>query len=271
MMVPIRWIVLAALLGRGSVIAAQEVAGIGVALAQDQDRIVVQKIAPDGVAARSNALHEKDRVIAVAQGDEAPVSVTGTELGKVVQMIRGPKGTTVRLTIAKEGEADARARVVSFVRGELKELARWGDGREMPAGTVAPDIRFVTLPEAKPGRLADSRGKVVVLEFWATWCGPCQKGMEELQGYRARHPAWGDDVVLLTANVDERKEVATKHLKEKGWDRTLNVWVEPEAIKAYHVNAIPMVFVVGKDGKVVVSGHDVAIAETVTRLLESKP
>src|SRR5439155_516873 len=158
------------------------------ALAVDGEQIVVKKVAPDGAAAASKDLHENDRITAVSQGDKPPVSVAGKKLGDVVAMIRGAKGSTVRLTIVPAGKAEADARVVSFVRGQLKEFARWGDGEALAKGAVAPDVELISLPDGKAIRLADYKGKVVVMEFWATWCPPCQKAMEELQTLGEKHP-----------------------------------------------------------------------------------
>jgi hypothetical protein len=58
-------------------------------------------------------------------------------------------------------------------------------------------------------------------------------------------------VVLIAASIDESAEMAAKHLKAKGWDQTHNVWVEVPAIRAYHINAIPTVYVIGRQGKIV--------------------
>jgi thiol-disulfide isomerase/thioredoxin len=245
----------------------QETAGIGVALDKQGDRIVIKKVLPDGPAAASNQLKENDRVLAVGQGDEAPVQVGKLPLAEVVRMVRGAKGTTVRLTVAGADEKDGQARVISLVRGELKGLARWGDGKALPVGAAAPDVRWVRLSDNKPERLSDFKGKIVVLVFWATWCPPCRESMAELQTYAEKHPEWKDKVVLLTASVDEKKEDAAERLRVKGWDKTRNVWVEPEAIKAYHVNGIPMVYVITPEQKVAAAGHALEIPEAVQGVL----
>jgi thiol-disulfide isomerase/thioredoxin len=254
-------------LGSAAACFGQETAGIGVALDKQGDRIVIKKVLPDGPAASSNQLKDKDRVLAVGQGDEPPVEVGKMPLADVVRLVRGPKGTTLRLTVVGADEKDTQARVVSLVRGELKGLARWGDGKTLPVGAAAPDVQLVRLPGNEPEKLSQYKGKIVVLVFWATWCPPCQESMAELQTYVEKHPEWKDKVVLLTASVDEKEEDAVERLKAKAWDKTRNVWVEPEAIKAYHVNGIPMVYVITPDQKIAAAGHALDIPETVKGML----
>jgi hypothetical protein len=61
-----------------------------------------------------------DRIIAVAQDTGSAVPVQSEKLAPAAALIRGPAGTTVRLTVVSSGEDDSRARIVSFVRAELK-------------------------------------------------------------------------------------------------------------------------------------------------------
>ncbi|HEX4342528.1 MAG TPA: TlpA disulfide reductase family protein, partial [Verrucomicrobiae bacterium] len=73
----------------------------------------------------------------------------------------------------------------------------------LPPQTIAPEIEFITLVDEKKMKLSDLRGKVVVLDFWATWCGPCQEPMADLQTIRNTHPDWQDKVVLLPLSIDD--------------------------------------------------------------------
>ena len=93
----------------------------------------------------------------MAQGDDGPdVPAKGWEITKVVALVRGKKGTTVRLTIVPARKDDREAFVVSLVRGELKALARWGDGELLKSGTKAPDIPLLPLGGKTQEKLSDS-------------------------------------------------------------------------------------------------------------------
>ena len=225
--------------------SARDFAGIGVQLRAEGQNIVVNRILPDTPAAAQNDLHVGDRIVAVAQGQEPAVQVQS--IMQAARSIRGPKGTTVRLTIIPAGEDDAR--VLSFVRGEV-ELP-WGDGLLLATGTKAPDIEMVEVANKAGERLSNYAGKIIILEFWATWCGPCQTKMAKLQSYPGEYLAWKGNVVLIAASIDDSAEVVAQHLKTKGWDQTHNVWVKLSAIRAYHIGAIPTVYVISRQGKIV--------------------
>ena len=93
--------------------------GIGAQLMEDDGYCTISKLIHGGPADKSKQMNEKDRVIAVAQGNKPPVDVVDMELGKVVQLIRGAKGTEVRLTISPVADRAAR-RVVTLTRDEIK-------------------------------------------------------------------------------------------------------------------------------------------------------
>ena len=93
--------------------------GIGAQLREDDGYCTISSLVHGGPAEKGKQLHENDRIVAVAQGSQPPVDVVDMELDRAVQLIRGPKGSQVRLTISPAEDRAAR-RVVTLVRDEIK-------------------------------------------------------------------------------------------------------------------------------------------------------
>jgi carboxyl-terminal processing protease len=92
--------------------------GIGAQLRVDDDGYcVIDRLLPGGPAIKSKAITEKERIVAVAQSNGPPVDIVGMNLNKAVQLVRGPKGSEVRLTL--ESPDTAARHVVSLIRDEI--------------------------------------------------------------------------------------------------------------------------------------------------------
>lgn len=98
-------------------------------------------------------------------------------------------------------------------------------------------------------RLSDFRGKVVLVEFWATWCGPCVRGLPVLADIARRE---GSDVVFLAVNTDdsESKERVRDFLRERKLDITALLRGR-EVSRSFGVGPIPHTVVIAKDGTIV--------------------
>jgi len=92
--------------------------GIGVALSERDGFAVVERIIPGGAADKLSALEPEDKIIEVAQGSEPPVNIIDMPLRDSVSLIRGEKGTTVRLTVLRQAESTERF-TVAIVRDEI--------------------------------------------------------------------------------------------------------------------------------------------------------
>jgi thiol-disulfide isomerase/thioredoxin len=93
----------------------------------------------------------------------------------------------------------------------------------------------------------DFKGKVVLVDFWATWCIPCRKTKTDLEGIYDQHKA--DGVQLLSVDTDEQKKILDKFLKENAFSNPV-LFDNKKTYAAWHVTAIPAVFLV-KDGHVI--------------------
>lgn len=92
--------------------------GISAVLTTDDGFTVIQSLVPGGQAEKTGQLRPKDKIIAVAQENEAPVPTIDMDLGDVVKMIRGKKGTRVTLTVLREAKA-TKTFVVTIVRDKI--------------------------------------------------------------------------------------------------------------------------------------------------------
>ncbi|MGV3754306.1 MAG: TlpA family protein disulfide reductase [Verrucomicrobiota bacterium] len=126
---------------------------------------------------------------------------------------------------------------------------------KLPPGINAPDISVERITDGRELRLAQQRGKVVVLDFWASWCGPCQAPMAAMQALLAKHPEWRDRVEIITVSVDDTMEIARKHVQKQGWSRTLNTWtgeggISSPAAQAFRVVGLPRTYLIDQSGKI---------------------
>ena len=115
------------------------------------------------------------------------------------------------------------------------------------AGKPAPGFRLSTF-DGKAVSLSDYRGKVVLLDFWATYCAPCVQALPELQALHAKNAARGFAVVGVT--VDDRAPLVQKATSRAKVAYPI-LKATPEVWNAYKVNALPSLILVGRDGNII--------------------
>ena len=129
----------------------------------------------------------------------------------------------------------------------------------LAVGTPAPDFT-VTTSDGKTVHLSDYKGKTVILDFWATWCGPCQASMPHLE--RVYQQVKDKNVAVLAVCVWDQKDLYDKWVPMHiGKDYNFPVAFDPAgrgpksiAGNLYKVTGIPTQYVIDKDGKVAASG-----------------
>src|SRR2546423_10787590 len=119
-------------------------------------------------------------------------------------------------------------------------------GRTLAIGDVAPDWTLSD-PKGKTHSLSNYRGKVVVLDFWATWCSKCAKLMPVLEQVHQKYKNKGV-VVLGVSSWETGDPVSVMHRR----GMTYEVLLRGERIApAYGVATVPAIYVIGVDGKVI--------------------
>lgn len=142
-------------------------------------------------------------------------------------------------------------------------------GASVPVGSIAPDLSLQTL-DGKPASLADFRGQVVMVNFWATWCPPCRAEMPDMQQvYDERR---GRDFTILAVNIQEAQQPVAGFVTKYGLGFPILMDVSGEVTQRYGVYSLPSSYFVDRDGRVAKVNvgplSKRAIAGEVDRLLE---
>lgn len=119
-------------------------------------------------------------------------------------------------------------------------------------GSVAPEIAGLVLNGEKGLKLSDHRGKVVVIDFWASWCTPCLQSMPEFNRMRADIAAqgWGDRFEILGVNVDQDIPKARRFLEVNPVSYPVIGDPIGIAMRRYGPWKLPATFLLDPEGKV---------------------
>lgn len=117
-------------------------------------------------------------------------------------------------------------------------------------GKTAPDFKLADWIGSDPKTLADLKGKIVVLDFWATWCGPCIASIPKNNELAAKY---ADDVVFIGVCHPRGAEKMAATVKNKGIKYPVAADPDGKAGNAYKVNGYPDYYIIGRDGKLLVA------------------
>jgi peroxiredoxin len=137
----------------------------------------------------------------------------------------------------------------SVMRQAATALALLGPGAALHAAALqalAPDftLRSVDGPNL---RLQEQRGRVVMVNFWATWCGPCREEMPQLNKLYAKYRASG--FVLLGVNVDDDARHAADVARRMGLAFPVLLDTDKAVISRYAVSTMPSTLLIDRDGR----------------------
>ena len=129
------------------------------------------------------------------------------------------------------------------------QARRSATSARLTQATVAPDFSLESL-DGKSIRLSDLRGKAVLLNFWATWCGPCKIEMPWFVDLQNQYGAQGLQIVGVAMD-DASKEDIAKFAKDMGVNYPVLIGKDSVGDEYGGVNALPQSFLIARDGKVV--------------------
>jgi thiol-disulfide isomerase/thioredoxin len=193
---------------------------------------------------RSKALQQTDSVLHLLYTTAPPKTA---ELVAGRMLAAGSKGWTLE---------ELEQRIAGFERRfpkskglkTLKDVA--GEIKKFNPGQPAVDFSFKTM-EGKEMKLSDLKGKVVYMDFWASWCGPCKGEMPHAK--KLKEQFQGKDVVFLYVSIDENEAAWKKgieamsisgvHTRTSGWGG--------EIAKMYKIESVPAYYLIDKKGNFV--------------------
>ncbi len=116
-------------------------------------------------------------------------------------------------------------------------------------GKLAPDFELELMGAGgKKFHLADNKGKVIVLDFWATWCGPCIQAMPQIE--KVTHEFADKGVQLIAVNLQETPDKISSMLERQKLSPTVVLDRDGVVAARYAANAIPQTVVIDREGKV---------------------
>lgn len=144
------------------------------------------------------------------------------------------------------------------------------DSGPVQIGMLAPDISLPG-PDGKVRSLSSLRGKVVLLDFWASWCGPCRRENPHVVEIYKKYKSKGFEVFSVSLDRTDGKEKWKQAIQQDGlvWDNhvsDLKFWNSAPAA-TYGVRSIPKTFLIGKDGKVVALNPRTTLEEELLKVL----
>lgn len=155
------------------------------------------------------------------------------------------------LPIAEYNAIEKKANLAEKEENTKKIISKFGS-------ETASDFSLKNL-EGKDVKLSDYKGKVVVLDFWATWCGPCKASFPKMQGLVEKYK--DKDVQFLFVNTWEKGkdqeiyENVSKFISEKKYPFNVLLDNKAQVVENYKIDGIPTRIVIDKTGKILVSDY----------------
>lgn len=175
---------------------------------------------------------------ALAASEDEPASAARNRDLERLDRLAGLSGAR-----ADEALLSAFRRAVAIVEARRERIS----AIDANAYASEPMDHVLTSLDGKPLPLKSLAGKVIVFDFWATWCGPCRAQHPLYEQVKARFKG-NPDVVFLAVSTDEDRSLVDPFLANNKWGRS--VWFEDGLAEGFRINSIPTTIVIDRTGQV---------------------
>jgi thiol-disulfide isomerase/thioredoxin len=213
---------------------------------------------------------------AMAKAQKGPNQLAGMKIANVVSYIDwelDPKFGDDAFAFTAPEDAQKLGSLMEIITGGARRPAAEPEPHAL-LGKPAPQIDLELLDGGKLDLASYKDKNVVILDFWATWCGPCVRAMPIIDKVAEKYKDKG--VLLFAVNIQEMPDEIKKFLAEAEIDVSVALDSEGATAAAYLANAIPQTVIVGKDGSVQVvkigvsPDLEMALTGDIEALLEGK-
>ena len=222
--------------------------------------------------ARGDALSGKGDVPGAQKAYELAIEKAGDDIGGMVEAT-----TALAEMLVSHGKKDEAKKVLSDAgekRSDVRGLKEHLEGIAATYDLIGSEPKAMGQNDitGKAIDLAEYKGKVLLIDFWATWCGPCMAELPNViaaydkfhaQGFEILGISFDEDREAFDKCIADRKMTWRHHYDGKGWKNEIG--------QAYGISSIPATYLVGKDGKVVAVGlRGDALEKQLSKLLGEK-
>lgn len=216
------------------------------------DETTASKSLEKAVAAKTNV--ESEPKPATADPSEKTVAVSKVDADPEPVSIDEPTASN-----------QVRADLASFHEGDEKKRERLA---ELVDSQIPPDMQVTQWMNSEPLSLADLKGKIVVIDFWATWCGPCIRAIPHNNEIAEKY---GDDVVLIGICHSRGSEKMKDMAEKKGIEYPIAIDPDGETVSAYKVNGYPDYYLIDRAGKLRIADcKNSSVDDAIEALLAEK-